>query len=223
MQEKLRNINNTVRTTSIWPEPTQNFFRFLRRIEHTGLPKTLAILGCADGTYVIHAAKRGFNILAIDRDIVALYGGTATLYGKDRVVMGLAERLAIEQLETKVKIVCDDFIFYNEEKQEEYSGVFTSGSIHYEDNFCYPLKRIVESIQSYVTTRGLLLIEYIHCLDQHNDPEKYFTGKEIMQFFPRETWHVSSNKKKNYIEAPNPRNSKTHTISWGKLYAQKIT
>jgi 2-polyprenyl-3-methyl-5-hydroxy-6-metoxy-1,4-benzoquinol methylase len=224
MHEKLRYGDPGLPTSSIWTEPTRRFFRFLNNIEHSGLPKKLAVLGCSDGTYVIPAARRGFDVLAIDTDRTALYGGTVPLHEKNSTTVGLINRLAIEQLEEKVMVVCEDFVLYNEDEQGKFSGVFTSGSIHYQENSQYPLDQILKSIQSYVATGGLLLVEYIHRSEHHSDPLKYFmTGKEIVRFFPTGTWNVSSNKKKRYTENPNPRNGETHDIAWGRLYAQKLT
>ena len=73
MHEKLQYRDRGLPTSSIWPEPTRRFFKFLSNIEHAGLPKTLAVLGCSDGTYVIPAARKGFDVLAIDNDRTALY------------------------------------------------------------------------------------------------------------------------------------------------------
>lgn len=212
--------NFRVETFGLWPKPGRRFFEFLKRIEDINLPKTLAVLGCSDGNYVLPAAKRGFKVLAIDIDRVALYGGVIPLHGKDIEVMGLTNRLKVEGVEKQVTVVCDDSFAYN--RRGSFSGVFTSGSIHYQNNSQYPLSQIINNLQSYVAPGGLLVMEYIHLSDENNNPLRHFvTGKEVMRFFPKAEWKVTSNKKKRYIEDPNPRNDLVHHITWGRLYAEK--
>ncbi len=219
--EKEKRTNYRVKTPSIWPAANQRFFRFLKGIEDRNFPKTLAILGCSDGSYVLPAAKRGFAVLAIDTDHVALYGGVIPLYRNNVEVMGLTNRLKVEGIESQVTVVCDDCFSYN--PRNTFSGVFTSGLIHYQDNSHYPLSQIINGIQSYVAPGGLLIMEYIHPSDENNDPLRHFpTAKELVQYFQVKDWKVTSNKKKRYTEGPNPRNPRIHDIVWGRLYAQKL-
>lgn len=216
----MKRIESGGQTKSIWTEPGSNFFRFLKRAEETGFPQTLAILGCSDGTYVLPAARRGFQVLALDIDPVALYGGVITVGENKTEVMGLVERLRREGLADRVTVVNEDYVTYAPESP--YSGVFTSGSVHYQENSRHSLANILRSIQSYVTPRGVLDMEYIHVSESNNNPDRYYlTRAEVAQFFLRNEWVVTSNKRKTYIEAPNPRNPQTHCITWGRLYAQR--
>lgn len=211
-----------LKTSGIWTPPPREYFRFLERIEKKGLPRNLAVLGCADGNYVLAAARRGFNVLALDADQVALYGGTISAYGENVEVLGLEKRLKIEGLESNAQMVCDDFISYN--PKTEFSGVFTSGSIHYQGNSRIPLDQIISSIQGYVVKGGLLVIEYIHpTKEENNDPKRHFlTQRQIARYFMDPYWRITSNKKKRYLEDPNPRNPRAHNITWGKLYAERL-
>ncbi len=219
--ERESSSNYKLKTSSIWPAPSQRFFRFLKKVEERNLPKTLAVLGCSDGNYVLPAAMRGFEVLAVDTDKIALYGGIIPLYRNDVEVMGLTNRLAIEGLENLVTVVCGDYISYNPRKS--FSGVFTSGSLHYQDNSRYSLSQIINSIQSYVAPEGLLVMEYIHPSNENNDHLRHFvTGKQIASLFPETEWRLTSNKKRRYTEDPNPRNLNIHDIVWGRLYAQKL-
>lgn len=208
------------RTSSIWSEPNHTFFRFLKRIEDRNLSKSIAILGCSDGTYVLPATRRGFNVFAIDTDRIALFGGTISICGIDTNVAGITSRIQTEGVENQVIVVNDNFITYN--PRARFSGVFTSGSIHYQDNSRYPLSQIIDSIKSYVAEGGLLLMEYICRSNDDNDPLRHFlTGRELLQQFSVASWKVTSNKKKSYIEEANPRINLVHGITWGRLYAEK--
>jgi hypothetical protein len=209
-----------LQTSDMWPKAGPRYYRFLDNIAKAPLPKTLAVLGCADGTYVLPAAKRGFDVLAIDIDKVNLYGGVVSLYGNDVEVIGLDNRAKVEDVMQRITIVCQDCFTYKH--VDTYSGVFASGLIHYQSNTRYPLCDILSSIQSYVTPGGLLLLEYIQPSDTNNDPLRHFvTSNHMAEFFPEELWCVKSNIKKEYTENPNPRNFQAHTIVWGRIYAQK--
>ncbi len=209
-----------MKTKSIWGKPTKNFFNFLNKIKKTKLPKTICILGCADGRYVIPAAKKGFDVLAIDNDVISIYGGNCTVDGKIINICGLKKRVIDENLEEKITIIKDDFIKYN--SKTKYSGVFTSGSIHYENNFKYSLKKIIFNIKKYVSINGILYFEYIHKSQYDNNPKKHFiTSNQIKDLFKYPKWKILSNKKKKYVELSNPRVNKKHSIIWGRLYAVK--
>lgn len=207
-----------VKTRSIWGNPSRIYFRFLGRLQDSNLPKTLCILGCSDGKFVIPAAKRGFSVLAIDIDRVALFGGSVNLFGRETAIQGLTKRLQIEDLTGMVEVVNKDFINYI--PKTTFSGVFTSGSVHYAENAIYPFTQVVESVKKYVSSPGLLLFEYIHRSDFDNDEKRHFiVSRELASLFKEPDWIVTSNKKKIYVEDPNPRVKDIHQIVWGRLYA----
>ena len=217
-----KKVNNShrLKTKSIWDNPSKIYYDFLRTIEELKLTKTICILGCSDGKFVLPAAKRGFKVLAIDIDKIALYGGTTIVGDNKYVTMGLIKRTKIEKLMSFIEIVEENFMLYS--PRQTFSGVFTSGSIHYEFNFEYKLEDMINKIKNYVSPGGLLLIEYIHKSDSNNNPKKHFvTAKQIAFFFKEPEWTVTSNKKKDYIEEPNPRMASAHKIVWGRLYAKR--
>lgn len=217
---KIENSEVTRRVETVWKPAGRRYAQFLNRVEQTGLPKTLAVLGCSDGNYVIPAAKRGFEVLAIDADEIALFGGETTIFGEQVELIGLKERVLSEGVESKVNIVHGDCFSYKPLKT--YSGVFTSGSIHYDQNAHYNLEDILTKIQNYTSHCGILLIEYIYRDMENNDPRRHFiTQEQIASYFPKDGWKITSNKKKRYVEEPNIRNDNIHEISWGRLYAEK--
>jgi hypothetical protein len=180
----------------------------------------LAILGCSDGTYVLPAARRGFEVLALDIDQVSLYGGMTKVGQEVTQVMGLEERLNREGLLDRVTIINEDYVTHT--PGSLYSGVFTSGSVHYQENAKHSLADIIKSIQAYVAPRGILDLEYIHLSERNNNPDRYYlTRDEVTQYFQTNEWRVTSNKRKTYMEDPNPRNPEVHTITWGRLYAER--
>jgi len=179
-------IDNRLLVTSdglLWQKPNSRYYNFLSKIGKANLPKKIAVLGCADGNYVIPAARKGFNVLAIDIDEIALYGGVKKLYGKELTIGGLQKRLQDEDLEHLVTIVLADFISYSH--QEVYSGVLTSGTIHYQENESHSLSKIVKSIQEYVSIGGYILLEYLLLSEENRARERHFvTQHEMSCLFP---------------------------------------
>lgn len=209
-----------LKTSSIWGYPPKRFFEYLNMLNRKKLPKTLCVLGCSDGRYVIPAAKRGFKVCAIDFDKTAIFGGGVVVDNKKVNIKGLIKRLEDEGLKEHVKVVGECFIKYNTSKT--FSGVFTSGSIQYTENNQYSPKTIIDKIKSYVSVGGILLFEWIHSPEIiTNSVTRYFTANQIKSFFNEPEWTVISNKVKKYIEPPNPRNPSTHKIAWGRLYATR--
>lgn len=209
-----------LRTSSIWGYPPRRFFRYLDMLYKKNLPKTLCILGCSDGRYVIPAAKRCFRVCAIDTDRTAVYGGYILINNRKIKIKGLIGRLKEEKEVGKyVRIVNEDFVKYS--TSDTFSGVFTSGSIQYVENNQYSLRTIIDKIQSLVSVEGALLLEYIHTPDVIKDNTRYLTASQIKSFFRNPEWTVTSNKVKEYVEPANPRNPSIHKIKWGRLYATK--
>src|SRR5262245_20787117 len=66
----------------------------------------LAVLGCADGKFVLPAARLGFRVLAIDIDEIALYGGPKPGVGGTVTMPGLVARLGKEKLRPLLHVVC---------------------------------------------------------------------------------------------------------------------
>lgn len=205
---------------SVWGKPNRSIYRFLRILEETDLPKTIAILGCSDGKFVLPAARKGFSVLAIDIDRVALYGGNMDIFGSVVPNIGMITRLKNENLLQKVEVVNQSFLEYI--LDQKYTGVFTSGSIHYGENSRYTLPEVVSKIQDYVTPQGLLFQEYIHTSDADNDPERHFVDKQTMNsFFGDPQWTILRHRKKQYLEGPNPRNDQEHIIVWGSILVRR--
>lgn len=208
-----------IKKGNLWYPPTKSLYTFLTRLESLGLPKTLAVLGCADGNYVIPAARRGFEVLAIDIDRIALYGGKTNFGGKDLEILGLKKKLKRFGLEKNVKIVNESYFEY--EKSQTYSGVITSESTHYQINSKHTLEKRLEIIESYVSVGGLLLFEYLHLSNRNSDPKRFLTSGQLDLFFKSPKWKIISNKNKTYVEEPNPRINEVHEIILGRLYAKR--
>lgn len=213
--------NLDIKTPSIWGNPGNFFYDFLRDVEKSKLPKTICVLGAGDGRYVIPAAMGGFKCTAIDVNTIHLYGGLdndSKLPNKH--VLGLQKRVLLQGgIENSVNIINGDFVSLTNKKQ--HSGVFIQAAFHYDVNSQYSTDELLTSIGKYVSKGGLLYIEYIHATgDNLRSGQKYLTAKELETFFSK-GWKVLKNQVVEYIDKKNPRHPGKHKLLWGTFYVQK--
>jgi hypothetical protein len=178
---KTKNKPNTIKKGNLWYPPTRSLYKFLNKVKNLKLPNELAVLGCADGNYVLPAVKRGFEVLAIDIDKTALYGGFSKIGDNTIKVMGLKNKLESINMRDKVKIVNQSYLEY--EPNTSFSGVIVSEGLHYEVNKNYSLEEIIKKTQRYVNVGGLIMLEHLHFSKKNNDPIKYLTSEQLASFF----------------------------------------
>jgi hypothetical protein len=148
-----------LKTASLWGPPPSRFYRFLESvIVSSGANPELAIIGCADGKFVLPAARKGFKVLAIDIDAIALYGGVKPGLDGEVVVPGLVSRLEVEGLLSNVEVVCDDFTSIDPRPS---AAVFTSGSLQYSYNLPKSASELLACLMTFVAPQGLLYIDYM--------------------------------------------------------------
>ncbi|HEY1621439.1 MAG TPA: hypothetical protein VGG25_27695 [Streptosporangiaceae bacterium] len=150
-----------MRTASLWGAPPTRYYTFLRRLEQAAghRPVSLAVLGCADGKFVVPAARRGIRVWAVDIDEVTLFGGTKPGADGPVRVPGLAARLAAERLAGLVEITCGDFTGLPQGRC--FDGVLTSGALQYSSNTGRDLGQMVAAVGAYVRLSGLLYVDYM--------------------------------------------------------------
>lgn len=150
-----------MKTASLWGTPSSRYYRFLRRVKESSGKEnpTLAVLGCADGKYVIPAARLGFEVWAIDVDEVALFGGYKQDASGEVHMPGLAARVEAEKLGDLVEVVHGDFM--ESPPGRKFDSVFTSGALQYSNNTEYTLEQMVDAVGDCVRPGGLLYIDYM--------------------------------------------------------------
>lgn len=149
-------------TQSLWGPTPSRFFRLLRRVEDNSSNvgrRSLAVLGCADGKYVLPAARQGFDVVAIDVDRIAIDGGWKPGPDSDAIWMpGLRERLMQANLSERVDVICDDFMKL---QPREVDLAFTSGAIQYSRNADYTADEILGRLMAYVKPGGWFYADYL--------------------------------------------------------------
>lgn len=150
------------RTTSLWGRPPSRYYAYLRRLEeHVNDRKpSLAVLGCADGKFVLPAARRGFHVSAVDLDGVALFGGLKPVGVGGPVEMpGLTARLKAEGLTKTVEVVqCD---FAEVAAPSLHDGVLTSGAIQYSRNMPRDADYMLTAAIRYARQGGFVYLDYM--------------------------------------------------------------
>ncbi|MEU8087051.1 class I SAM-dependent methyltransferase [Micromonospora sp. NPDC049101] len=213
-----------MKTASLWGAPPKRFYHFLRRLTPAapGETLTLAVLGCADGKFVLPAARRGIRVWAADIDEITLFGG----YKEDssgRVhVPGLAARLKTEGLEELVDIHHGSFVDAPPERR--FDGVFTSGALQYSNNIGHDLADMVDLVGGCVRLGGLLYVDYMLPYEEKykgrpNCPE---AGWWKEYFHSRPEWHVHHNRAmaptldRAHLDYP-----VDHYHQWGHVLAER--
>lgn len=214
-----------LKTASLWGTPPTRYYRYLRRVREGAREEhpTLAVLGCADGKYVIPAARMGFRVWAIDVDEVALFGGTKTDASGEVPMPGLAARVKAEKLDDLVEVVHGDFMA--SPPGREFDSVFTSGALQYSTNTDHTLEQMVDQVGECVRVGGLLYVDYMLPYEEKykgraNCPEAPW-WKEYFAARPR--WDVKYNRvmpptlDRAHVEFP-----VDHYHQWGHLLAEHL-
>ncbi|KIF78049.1 hypothetical protein QR77_38025 [Streptomyces sp. 150FB] len=214
-----------MKTASLWGAPPTRFYTFLQRLEQrtTGTP-TLAVLGCADGKFVLPAARRGIKVWAIDIDEVTLFGGYKDNDGEQTRVPGLVSRLKTEGLEDLVEVRHGSFVDIHPERR--FDGVFTSGALQYSNNTGNDLGDMVTRLGGLVREGGLLYIDYMlpHEEKYKGRPNCPEAGWWKDYFRARSEWNVVYNRAmrptldKAHLDYP-----VDHYHQWGHLLAERHT
>ncbi|TQF06665.1 class I SAM-dependent methyltransferase [Kitasatospora acidiphila] len=150
-----------MKTSSLWGAPPSRYYSLLRKVAaNAGVEHpTMAVLGCADGKFVLPAARRGFKVWAIDIDEVTLFGGVKKDTSGEVPVPGLANRVKAEGFEDSVEIVHGDFMAVRPDRT--FDCVFTSGALQYSNNLDHTLAEMVDAVGDCVKPGGLLYIDYM--------------------------------------------------------------
>lgn len=213
-----------IRTKSLWGEPPSRFYRLLNRTEAL-FDRTqslrIAILGCADGKFVLPAARRGHFVLAIDVDSVALFGGEKPGIGGKVWMPGLVSRLEQERLRSQVRVVHGDFA--RDAPIRLSHLVFTSGAVQYSRNTSNPMRVMVERMKSYVTRGGLLYVDYmLPSEDKYVGRQNCPGRREWTRYFQDSAWSLIYNRVlPPVVDRAHVEYTVDHYHHWGHLLVQR--
>lgn len=216
------------KTRSMWGAAPSRYYRWLNNAlrESDAQSLRLAVLGCSDGKFVLPAARRGVETLAMDIDPISLFGGEKVATNGQPIYMpGLHWRLETEGLANRVNVILGDLATTRVEPPCDL--VFISGALQYSVNLQHTMANMIASVKSCVAPGGRLYIEYMLPLEErHKGLDNYPDQKTWHTFFSGDGWRITSHR---ITPAGIDRRrdlqifAKHKYAQWGHLMAERIT
>jgi SAM-dependent methyltransferase len=209
-----------VTTSSTWGEPPPRFYHYLDLVEQAvGVKPTLTVVGCADGKFVLPAARRGWVVRAVDVDVKMIVGTSALPgLGIPAPVLGLRRRLEIEALTDQVGVQIGDFM---EVELEPSDALWASGCLQYSRNSHHDAATLTDRLRRLLRPGGYAHIEYMipdeeKLIGRPNCPSSEWWRQD----FPKRGWRVlQHNVDLDELDPPHPYMPTIHRHSWGRLLA----
>lgn len=235
-----------MKTKSIWGNPPTRLYKLIKIAKQDwGKEFTACIVGCSDGKFLMPFAREGIKVTGYDIDDIALYGGikafpiikekikypyspdfeSKTFELEDKKVLGVVDRLKIENIDNNANIEKRDF--YKHLPKEKFNVVFTSCSLHYSVNKEFTLEDKTKKLQSIVMPNGYLYIDYMMAIDEDDyntyPSEKFYRKKEILNYFD-DSWEIISYRENNNpsFEGAHVDCVKDHFHRFGYILAKKV-
>lgn len=235
-----------MKTRSIWGNPPTRLYKLIQLAEHDfGNSFTACIVGCSDGKFLMPFARKGICVTGYDIDEIALFGGIKSFpiikekikypYSKnfvskefdleDKKVLGVTERLKIENIDNFATIEKRDF--YKNVPNKKYDVVFTSCSLHYTANKDFTLQNKTKKLQQIVNKNGYLYIDYMMAIDEEDyesyPSEKFYRKGEIKNYFD-DDWKIISCRENNTpsFEGAHVDCVRDHFHRFGYILAKKV-
>lgn len=235
-----------MKTKSIWGNPPTRLYKLIKIAKQDWEKNFKAcIVGCSDGKFLMPFAREGIKVTGYDIDDIALYGGikafpiikekikypyspdfeSKTFELEDKKVLGVVDRLKIENIDNNANIEKRDF--YKDLPKEKFNVVFTSCSLHYSVNKEFTLEDKTKKLQSIVMPNGYLYIDYMMAIDENDyntyPSEKFYRKKEILNYF-NDSWEIISYRENNNpsFEGAHVDCVKDHFHRFGYILAKKV-
>lgn len=191
---------------SSW-QSTRTFFPLFTRQCEIARARTIAVVGAADGKFVLPLARAGVRITAIECDQDAL--------------PGLRNRLAAEDLTERVGVITADLLDLVD--FEAHDAVWTSCSWHYSRNHRRPLKEFIDALERLCAPHGLLGAEYMMPIEpRHQRIEHYVPEGRIRAHLPdwEPIWETYT---PTFDEAPHPGQPEPHQHRMGLFIGRRAS
>ncbi|WP_433754683.1 class I SAM-dependent methyltransferase [Nocardia sp. CA-135398] len=181
------------------------------------------MVGASDGKFVLPLAQSGYDVIAIEKDPQALYGGEVLLpVAGFAYAPGLVERLQEANLRHRVRIEAADLLDADPTALQA-EAVWTSCSWHYSANQRRPLSEFVNRMQQLVRPGGLFGAEFMMAVEErHHSVEHYTTPDRLAGHFAPNTWNVLLTLQTDpFLERAHVGQPRDHTHRMGVLFATK--
>ncbi|MFF8604416.1 class I SAM-dependent methyltransferase [Streptomyces sp. NPDC015346] len=214
-----------MRTQSLWEHTLTFFPQFLATLRERVAPDaTVAVVGASDGKFVLPLAASGYRVVAIERDALALHGGEVRLPGDNHArVRGLLDRLKLEELHDRVRVVEEDFL-QGEPLSIPCHAVWTSCSWHYSANHHRPLAEFVDRMQRLVRPGGLFGAEFMMPVEKRHHLVEHYTSPERLRQHFFGDWDVLLTLRTNeFTERAHIGQLQDHTHRMGLFLAARTS
>lgn len=210
-------MKDIVKSESIWQNTKTYFPYFINAINSSDIDYPICIIGAADGKFVIPLAKLGIPVIAIEKNPFYIHGG----YYENFFVKGLVKRLKEENLSMHVQVLCCDF--RNIKIPTKCSGVFTSCSWHYPENYDTSLFLFINKMKNLLCENGIFCAEYMMpCTKKEKEIEHYLEKGCIETFFSKKKWDILIKKYSGlHKELPHIGKDYEHYHKVGFILARK--
>jgi hypothetical protein len=211
------------RTASSWGSPPSRHYRFLSHVERLfpNRKPSLTVVGCADGKFVMPAARRGWRIFAVDVDTRMIDGCEAEpSIGVPVPVPGLMRRLDEEGLGRLVNVVRGDFMTSDLPPAD---ALWTSGALQYSNNIPYGIEALTDRLGTLLHGNGRVYIEYMLPVEQRFESRPNCPPLSWwVESFPLRGWSILSHTHAYETpDGPHPYAPWHHVHSWGRLLAAR--
>lgn len=214
-----------MQTQSLWEHTLTFFPQFLTTLRERVTPDAIvAVVGASDGKFVLPLAAAGYDVVAIERDAVALHGGDVHLPGDSRAqALGLIDRLKLEELHDRVRVVENDFLD-GAPLDLQCEAVWTSCSWHYSANHHRPLADFVDRMQRLVRPGGVFGAEFMMPVERRHHMIEHYTSPERLRHHFLGDWEVLLTLRTNvFTERPHVGQLHDHTHRMGLLMAARTS
>ncbi|UUN27532.1 class I SAM-dependent methyltransferase [Streptomyces sp. FIT100] len=212
-----------MQTQSLWEHTLTFFPQFLATLKERVAPDaTVAVVGASDGKFVLPLAAAGYRVIAIERDALVLHGGEISLPGDNHThARGLIDRLKLEELYDKVRVVEEDFL-QGDPLNISCDAIWTSCSWHYSANHHRPLAEFVDRMQRLVRPGGVFGAEFMMPVEKRHHLVEHYTSPERLRHHFIGDWDVLLTLRTNeFTERAHIGQPQDHTHRMGLLLAAR--
>jgi SAM-dependent methyltransferase len=212
-----------MQTQSLWEHTLTFFPQFVAMLRERLSPgATVTVVGASDGKFVLPLAAAGYQVIAIERDSLALHGGEIRLPGDiTSHAMGLIARLEREDLTDRVQVLEQDFLG-SRSLDVVCDAIWTSCSWHYSINHDRPLAEFIARMQQVVRANGLFGAEFMMPVEQNQYLIEHYTAPERLNCHFASGWTILLTLRTDeFTERAHVGQLRDHTHRMGLLLASK--
>lgn len=202
---------------------TKTFFPLLLAELQKRDCRNVCVVGAADGKFVLPLAGAGFEVMALDIDETALYGGQLTFPGgRTQHSPGLVDYLNERGLANRVTVKHVNILDF--ECDFAFDAIFTSCSWHYSTNHETPVREYVRKMQALVRYEGVFCAEYMMPVEaKHFKTDHYMHEDQLRSYFNPTDWQLLEEFYTTpFVEAPHVGNLSEHVHRMGFLMAERL-